>query len=213
MLSFIADLDDRRLATVAKARHTLSVALLYEEILGSWLAFEERRVRDVPGSPAGLRAGELWQAVTALALRLWESGEAYLRPAELAEVAGTLTGLADGQLSGEQTAHAVGAGSLMVRTEEGLFGFIHSSVMEWLVARYIASAFADPTCRAPCSATRGWSGPGWTTPGSPEPTCAAPISPGPGCPGRICGTCHRPAVPGVPRPPGADLHGGVRRGR
>ncbi|WP_406316850.1 TIR domain-containing protein [Streptosporangium sp. NBC_01639] len=148
MLSFIADLDDRRLATVAKARHTLSAALLYEEILGSWLAFEEHRVRDVPGSPAGLRAGELWQAVTTLALRLWESGEAYLRPAELAEVAGTLTGLADGQLSGEQTAHAVGAGSLMVRTEEGLFGFIHSSVMEWLVARYIATTFADPVILA-----------------------------------------------------------------
>ncbi|MET8334872.1 NACHT and WD40 repeat domain-containing protein [Streptosporangium canum] len=49
MLSFIADLDDQRLATVAKARHTISAALLYEEIMGSWLAFEERRVRDVPG--------------------------------------------------------------------------------------------------------------------------------------------------------------------
>ncbi|WP_031159923.1 TIR domain-containing protein [Streptosporangium roseum] len=148
MLSFIADLDDQRLATVAKARHTISAALLYEEIMGSWLAFEERRVRDVPGAPAGLRAGELRQAVTTLALRLWESGESYLRPVELAEIAETLTGLADGQLSGQQTAHAVGTGSLMVRTEEGLFGFIHSSVMEWLVARHIAMTFADPATLA-----------------------------------------------------------------
>ncbi|MER5318873.1 TIR domain-containing protein [Streptosporangium roseum] len=148
MLSFIADLDDQRLATVAKARHTISAALLYEEIMGSWLAYEERRARDVPGAPAGLRAGELRQAVTTLALRLWESGEAYLRPAELAEIAETLTGLADGQLSGQQTAHAVGTGSLMVRTEEGLFGFIHSSVMEWLVARHIAMTFADPVTLA-----------------------------------------------------------------
>ncbi len=77
MLSFIADLDDDRLRTVAQARHTISAALLYEEILQSWLAFEERRVR-VPGSPAGLSTAELWQVVTALALRLWDSGEPLL---------------------------------------------------------------------------------------------------------------------------------------
>ncbi|SNS10023.1 WD40 repeat [Streptosporangium subroseum] len=144
MLSFIAELDDQRLATVAQARHTISAAMLYQEILGSWLAFEEHRVSGVRGTPTGLRTEELWQAVTTLALRLWESGEAYLRPAELAEVAETLTGLADGQLSGQQTAHAVGTGSLMVRTEEGLFGFIHSSVMEWLVARHIAATLEEP---------------------------------------------------------------------
>ena len=37
--------------------------------------------------------------------------------------------------------HAVGSGSLLVRTEEGLFGFIHPSVTEWLVAKAIAAEF------------------------------------------------------------------------
>ncbi|MEU6743299.1 TIR domain-containing protein [Streptosporangium sandarakinum] len=148
MLGFIADLDGQRLATVARARHTISAALLYEEIIGSWLAFEEHRVHGVPGASTGLRARQLREAVTALALRLWESGEAYLRPAELAEAAETLTGLADGQLTGGQTAHAVGTGSLLVRTEEGLFGFIHSSVVEWLVARHVAATFPDPAALA-----------------------------------------------------------------
>ena len=112
---------------------------LYQEILDSWLAFEEHRVSGVPGTPAGLSREELWQAVTRWRCGCGRAGEAYLRPAELAEVAETLAGLADGRLSAGQTAHAVGTGSLMVRTEEGLFGFIHSSVMEWLVARHIAA--------------------------------------------------------------------------
>ncbi|MER7500219.1 TIR domain-containing protein [Nonomuraea pusilla] len=153
MLSFIADLDADRLRTVAAARHTLSPALLYEEILASWLAFEERRAR-VPGSPVSLTVDELWHAVTALALRLWDSGEALLGVDELTEVAETLTDLAGGQLSPAHTAYAMGSGSLLVRTEEGMFGFIHISVMEWLIARHIAATLDDPVAlsRRPLSA-------------------------------------------------------------
>ncbi|MEU6997831.1 TIR domain-containing protein [Nonomuraea sp. NPDC046570] len=153
MLSFIADLDPERLRAVARARHTISPALLYEEILSSWLAFEEARTR-VPGSSGTLTIDELWRAVTALAMRLWDSGEPYLGLAELTEIAGTLTGLADGQLTDTQAAHAVGTGSLMVRTEEGMFGFIHASVMEWLIARHIAVTMNDPLAlaRRPLSA-------------------------------------------------------------
>ncbi|SDG03924.1 WD40 repeat [Sinosporangium album] len=144
MLSFIADLPDQSLRTVVGARGAVSAARLYEEILGAWLSFEEHRTRGVPGTPGGLRLPELWRAVTVLALRLWETGESYLRLAELTEVAEALADLADGQLSVQQAAHAVGTGSLLVRTDEGLFGFIHSSVMEWLVARHIAEIIDDP---------------------------------------------------------------------
>ncbi|MFI7704784.1 TIR domain-containing protein [Nonomuraea sp. NPDC049480] len=151
MLSFIADLDADRLRTVAGARHTISPALLYEEILGAWLAFEERRAR-VPGSAAALTTGELWQAVTALALRLWESGESLLGVDELTEIGETLTDLASGQLSAAHAAHAMGSGSLLVRTEEGMFGFIHTSVMEWLIARHIALGDLAPLSRRSLSA-------------------------------------------------------------
>ena len=80
-------------------------------------------------------------AVTTLAMALWEADETWLRPAQLVEVADTLTGLTAETLSQQQRVHAVGSGSLLVRTEEGLFGFIHPSVTEWLVAKAIAAEF------------------------------------------------------------------------
>lgn len=140
MLSFIADLPEERLHAVTQAGETISAAGLYHQILDTWLAFEENRTRGVAGAPGGLRRDELWRAATALAVRLWETGESYLRLSELSEVAETLADLAEGPLSAGQTLHAVGAGSLLVRTDEGLFGFIHASVMEWLVARHIAES-------------------------------------------------------------------------
>jgi WD40 repeat protein len=138
MLSFIADLDEERLRAVTSAGHTVSAAGLYQEILQSWLAYEADRAAGGPGTAVALRLDDLWQAVTTLALRLWEAGESYIRLAELTEVAQTLSDLADGRLSPDQTAYAMGTGSLLVRTDEGLFGFIHRSVAEWLVAHMIA---------------------------------------------------------------------------
>ncbi|MGH3932211.1 MAG: TIR domain-containing protein [Pseudonocardiaceae bacterium] len=142
MLSFIADLDESRLRAVAESGHVISAASLYEEILGAWLSYEERRAGDVHGAAAGLTVGELWQAVTALAVRLWESNEQYLEPTDLAEVAETLSALSEHQLTPHQTLHAVGAGSLLVRTEDGRLGLIHGSVVEWLVAKAIADELA-----------------------------------------------------------------------
>ncbi|HEY2723087.1 MAG TPA: TIR domain-containing protein [Pseudonocardiaceae bacterium] len=139
MLSFIADLDESRLRSVAESGQVISAALLYEEILGAWLAYEERRTGAVDGAAGGLAAAELWQAVTALAVRLWESNEQYLEPADLAEVAETLSTLSEEGLTPHQTMHAVGSGSLLVRTEDGLLGMIHGSVVEWLVAKAIAA--------------------------------------------------------------------------
>ncbi|HEY6425521.1 MAG TPA: TIR domain-containing protein, partial [Pseudonocardiaceae bacterium] len=138
MLSFIADLDEDRLRAAADARHTISAAGLYREILQSWLSFQANRISGVRGAPVGLPVEDLWQAVTTLAVRLSEAGESQLRLAELTEVAGTLSGLADRRLSPDETALAIGARSLLVRTNEGLFGFIHRSVGEWLVANMIA---------------------------------------------------------------------------
>ncbi|CAM4065178.1 TIR domain-containing protein [Kibdelosporangium persicum] len=140
MLSFVADLDADRLAAAARARQAMSAAGLYQEVLSSWLAFEYRRVHGMRGSPTGLSIDELWHAVTTLAVRMWESNEVLLRLDDVAEIAQALTGLADTPLSPPQATHAVGAGSLLVRTEE-MFGFIHGSVMEWLVANEIAAQF------------------------------------------------------------------------
>ncbi|MEE1755002.1 TIR domain-containing protein [Streptomyces sp. SP18CS02] len=139
LLSFVTQLDTDRLRAVAGAGRALSPARLYEDIFTSWLQYEQERGRGGPGSLPGLTAAELWAAVTALAQRLWESGRTALRLDELTEaVAATLSRVTEAPHTGPELGHAVGAGSLLVRTEEGLFHFIHSSVEEWLIAREAA---------------------------------------------------------------------------
>ena len=138
MLVFIGGLDEGRLQAVAATGGMISPAGLYQQILDNWLSYEERRTQGVPGTPLGLELSDLWTAVTTLALRMWEGEEALIGVDELGAVARTLTHLAGGHLSAEQIAYAVGAGSLLIRTEDGLFGFLHESVMEWLVARHLA---------------------------------------------------------------------------
>ncbi|WP_433733642.1 TIR domain-containing protein [Nocardia sp. CA-129566] len=142
MLGFIADLDERRLRAAAGAKQAVGPAGLYREILESWLTYEADRTAGVAGALPGLRLHELWLGVTAFALRIWETGEPYLRLSELTEVAAGLAELTGStRMSVQQSAHAIGSGSLLVRTEDNLFGFIHSSVMEWLVANHIAEQF------------------------------------------------------------------------
>ncbi|WP_433526501.1 TIR domain-containing protein [Nocardia pseudovaccinii] len=154
MLGFIADLDERRLRAAAGAKQAVGPAGLYREILESWLTYEADRTAGVAGALPGLRLHELWLGVTAFALRVWETGEPYLRLSELTEVAAgsaELTG--SSRMSVHQSAHAIGSGSLLVRTEDNLFGFIHSSVMEWLVANHIAEQFEVGTL-APAQLTQ-----------------------------------------------------------
>jgi uncharacterized protein YjbI with pentapeptide repeats len=52
----------------------------------------------------------------------------------------TLTNLPALQLQPDQAAHQIGSGTLLVRDGEGGFGFIHQSVLEWLVANQAAQA-------------------------------------------------------------------------
>ena len=154
MLSFIADLDEKRLLAVVDTKQAVSAARLYAEILRNWLEHEESRTQQVAGTPGGLKIEDLWHAVTVLAMRLWETGETFIRLSDLTEIADTLSGLAVGRLTAEQRAHAVGAGSLLVRTDQGFFGFIHASVVEWLVAAEIARQFSRGAARPAPLATR-----------------------------------------------------------
>jgi WD40 repeat protein/uncharacterized protein YjbI with pentapeptide repeats/3',5'-cyclic AMP phosphodiesterase CpdA len=143
MLSFVADLDAAALRAAATESKVISAARVFGRILTAWLEHEVERTAGQPGSPVTLLLADLWRAVEALAVRLWRRGENQIRLAELDEVAEALSDLADGRLSIEQTVHAMGSGSLLVRTEEDLFGFIHSSVGDWLVARVIARELVE----------------------------------------------------------------------
>ncbi|MFE3189359.1 pentapeptide repeat-containing protein [Nocardia sp. NPDC059240] len=144
MLSFIADLDEQRLRTAAGAQQIIGPTRLYREILTAWLTFEIDRSPERAGSQLTLRIDELWLAVTYFALRVWETGRPYLSLAELTEVANAAVERIDAtRLNVAQFVHTLGSRSLIVRGEDNHFGFIHSSVRDWLVAAHVAEQLAD----------------------------------------------------------------------
>ena len=143
MLSFIAALPEERLRVAQAVSGSIGSAELYRELLGQWLGYEDRRACP-PGSALGLGLDERWSAVTALALRLWATTDRYIGLAELDAVAARLVAdLVDRQLDADQAAQMIGSGTLLSRTEDGLFTFVHQSVMEWLVAAEAARLIAD----------------------------------------------------------------------
>lgn len=149
MLAFIADLDDERLRAAQSADGEVGAANLYRQILDAWLAYEAE-VRGGQSRPANLDKGRRWDAVMAIALRMWESDQPYVGVEDLTEVAGdVIAGLTERRLTAEQAAHVVGSGTLLVRAGSGKFTFVHTSVLEWLVAAVIAQRLGREPDPAP----------------------------------------------------------------
>ncbi len=137
MLSFIADLDEVRLSEIRTEHGRISAAELYRELVDFWLLHEANRQKHRYGTPS-FDDVERFDACTALALKLWETTASTVQTTDLADAVVTrLTRLAERGYSIDQAAHAVGSGTLLVRTEDG-FAFVHQSVMEWLVAKVAA---------------------------------------------------------------------------
>ena len=140
MLAFIAELPQTDLLAAQAADGTITQTDLYRLLVDRWLDFEASRRRPTLGALPGLTAGQLRTAVTAIALRLWISGESGLDLVGLTEVIDeTLPALGAHRLDNTaQAVFEVGAGSLLVRDETDRFGFVHASVQEYLVADAIA---------------------------------------------------------------------------
>ncbi|GAA2664558.1 MULTISPECIES: trypsin-like peptidase domain-containing protein [Actinosynnema] len=137
MLSFIAELAEDRLREVQQRKGTISAADLYQELVDSWLLHEQARQEHRHGLPV-LGKDERLRVCTDLATRLWTTGANAIQEDELGEVAvAALTEVADLGYTQDQVAHAIGSGTLLVTGESG-FGFVHRSVMEWLVANEAA---------------------------------------------------------------------------
>ena len=144
MLAFTAEMDEDRLRAVHRGEGRISAAELYREIIDFWLTAEAERQQHRRGLPS-LDKNERLSACTALALRLWSSKDYTIALNDLsAEVSASLTGLAERGYSEEQASHSIGSGSLLVRTEDGAFAFVHQSIMEWLVAAAAAHDLSDP---------------------------------------------------------------------
>src|SRR5262249_34553299 len=136
-------LETDRLAAVRSRAEHMTAADLYQEIIHYWLERESERQTHERGLRA-FTTDERFAACTALALRMWESKEPTIGLSDLsAEVAATLPGLAERGFSDAQATHSIGSGSLLIRTEEDSFAFVHQSVMEWLVARAAATGVAE----------------------------------------------------------------------
>jgi WD40 repeat protein/3',5'-cyclic AMP phosphodiesterase CpdA len=145
MLDFITRIPEGRLLAARRRIGEITAAGLYEELLNEWLRYELSR-RDRPGGLPPPTKEQFWHAVTFLALRLWGSTEDGIGVAALGETADEFASLAAPETVSEtappdrdETAHAIGSGTLLVRDSEGRFTFVHRSVMEWLVARHVAN--------------------------------------------------------------------------
>ena len=138
MLSFIAALDEPKLREAKEQKGEITSAELYRLLLTQWLQYDVERDTPRGGAPT-LSIPEKWQAVTEVALLMWPRLEKTVRPSELTEVVGrVLEKLSDRQFDEGSAAQVLGARTLLVRDEEGLFSFVHQSVMEWLVANRAA---------------------------------------------------------------------------
>lgn len=141
MLSFMIRWYRAGLLTDAKLTASddepMTAGRLYERLLTTWLEHEYQR-QDEPGGPGALSVGERLDALGEVALHLWRSGEATVRAAELGSAAAKVADLARLQMSSAEAAQAMGSSTVLVRVDENAFGFIHQSVLEWLIARWTA---------------------------------------------------------------------------
>ncbi len=151
MLSFIAELDADELRTV-RAVGGISSAQLYERLISRWLRFEVNRRRPTLGAVPGLDVGQIRRAVTVLAVTMWTTAQFQIGVDRLEEVTSrALTDLTRPTADPAQATYAIGSASLLVRGDQDRFGFVHSSVMEYLVAVEAArrlSAATEPASPA-----------------------------------------------------------------
>ena len=153
MLAFIAALDEDRLRAVQQEEGRISAAELYQELVDYWLIGQanQRHRR----AQQALNEQERLDVCTTLAVKLWTSISPTIPLADLsAHVSATLTDLADRGYSADQATQTVGSGTLLVRTDDGAFTFVHQSVMEWLVANAAARQLRDRTAADTLSSRR-----------------------------------------------------------
>ncbi|WP_437807069.1 pentapeptide repeat-containing protein [Sorangium sp. So ce1078] len=139
MLSFISEIDSGELKAARERAGEITSAVLYRLLIERWLKGEFVRANP-RGAPPGLSIDQLRKAATTLAMLLWQRTERTLNPGELPQrLLDDVQALSERRLESGTLAHQIGSGTLLVRDEDGNFGFIHQSVLEWLVAREAAT--------------------------------------------------------------------------
>ena len=147
MLTFMIDwlergiLTQEQLRAAARRAGGMTAGGLYQLLVDRWLDHQTERQSHRGGLPAMSRDQRL-EAVIQIALVMWCSGEHTVTPGELGQIAAGLPDLAELEMRHGEAVQTVGSGTLLIRSGDGEFRFIHQSVMEWLVARHAAKRLA-----------------------------------------------------------------------
>jgi WD40 repeat protein len=140
MLGFITELGEDQLTP---AGHPINAALLYRQVLEKWLSYEAVRLKRL--GPDAPDKKVLMKAVTHLALRLWDQPDESLSLEDLGDAAVALSQLTTPDvgvpsvLEPQESAHVLGSSTLLVRSGDQRFTFVHDSVREWLIANHLAT--------------------------------------------------------------------------
>lgn len=138
MLSFIADIPEDSLREAKRQWGEITAAKLYELLVKRWLDFEYDRSRN-QGTSRRMSRTTLLRGVEALALFMWRNRLQGVDTRQIHEgIAQTLETLDEGRADPDAVTHRFGSASLLQRDGDGLFSFVHQSVMEWLVAKQAA---------------------------------------------------------------------------
>ena len=138
MLSFIVDLDEAKLVEAERRDGRITSAELYRLLIERWLSFEVER-HQPPGAVQTLEKDDRFQALTRLAINLWERNETTLRVQDLEQqVATSMQRLSELRIDPKEATHIVGSGTLLTRDADGNFSFAHQSFLEWFVAHQAA---------------------------------------------------------------------------
>ena len=143
MLSLLTGIGEATLAHAPHANGTVTKAWVFDQVVDSWLTGEYERLNPHGTQPdPWVRA--LRAAATALAVRLWSSGDVSLTVTDLEAQASTLMTVPGAErLEHDEAVHVLGSGSLLIRVGDGAFDFVHRSIMEWLVVTAVAAQIDD----------------------------------------------------------------------
>ena len=135
MLTFIMARRDSlaRLVNGSQDDESLTAGRLYEALLTDWIKHEVAR-QTADGRAEPLPVEKRTAALRTLAVQLWRSGRTSLPLVELGAIADGIADLVAWQIQPGEATQVIGSGTILVRSPDGDFGFIHQSVLEWFVA-------------------------------------------------------------------------------
>jgi WD40 repeat protein len=125
-----------RAALAQSADRQMTAGTLYELLLTRWLSHEVARQTAIGGLKP-LSVEQRMDALTETAMRMWRTGRRSLALDDLGEIAERISDLARLEMRPGEAVQTVGSSTVLVRTADNEFAFIHQSVMEWFVA-YVA---------------------------------------------------------------------------